>query len=130
MQSVKVSFAINEKEGLAELRRRQDEAGASSLGLYVKQLTLEHLAHDGDDKLAQVVEAIERLRQAELQTASTLAGQSRSIETLRTGSSPAEDIEALRRTLAIMMLAILQEHRPLTREQAEQIVRQLLEGSN
>lgn len=129
MKSVKVSFAINDKEGLAELRRRQDEAGASSLGLFVKQLTLEHIAHD-DDQLAQVVDAIERLRMSELQTASKLADFSRRIDSLSSDPSPAEELEALRRALAVLLLAILQEHRPLTREQAEQVVRQFLEAGN
>ena len=125
-----MSFAINQKEGLVELRRRQDEAGASSLGLYVKQLVSEHLAHDGDDAIARLTESVEQLRHATVQSASMLADVSRRISSLQTDNPNAEELEALRQALAVMFCGLLQETRPLTQEQAERIVRETFGENN
>ena len=125
VNSAKVSFAINEKEGLAELRRRQVEAGASSLGLYVKQLVREHLAHDGDDAIAQLTDSVEHLRSAVLQLASRQTDMMRQ-QGEDAIANPAMQMDDLRRCLKVMFVTLLQHRSPMSLEQAKKVIRETL----
>ncbi len=127
MDSAKVSFSINEKEGLDDLRRRQREAGATSLGLYVKQLVTEHLARNDEQKLDQLSDSVEHNTEVLLELARLLTGTIQRLDEPK--SANIEDgFSQLRSDLSFIFASMLQASRPLSAEQADTIVTELLQG--
>ena len=116
---------MNEKEGLAELRRRQVDAGASSLGLYVKQLVREHLAYDDDDAMARLIDSVEQLRTALLQVASRQAEMIRQHDESAAADS-AYQLKTIVQRQQLLLTTLLTCPSPMTQEQAETIVRETL----
>jgi hypothetical protein len=127
MASEKISFSLNDDEGLAALRQQATQSGFRSAALYAKQIVTSHLQDDGQDQTAgQLTELQSELAHSRDDIAD-LAKQLAEVRKLVQAGSQSDRASRpiTAKEMSRVLYTLLQEGRPDTATKARAIVKKV-----